>query len=97
MGGVFFASNTTSKPIQCLWRHRFPQKVSRNMVTFQNSNSIIMNSDLELCGNIACHVVVADTSDVVKRTIWTGLDNTVNVWWTHKGSATATKAPACLL
>ena len=64
MGGVFFATDAGGKDRAFLWRHRFPRKVTNAVVLFDNPTGGINNSDLELCGNVAHHAVVADTLDI---------------------------------
>ena len=110
MGGVFFAPLPTA---QCaapssapsdrhphcafLWREPFDTAIQSDIVSFDRPNGTISNSDLELCGNVAHHSVIADTCDVREKTVWTGSDNTANVYWLRKGSTTTTGPPAHLL
>ena len=97
MGGVFFVPDSDGTPTPFLWRERFPESVQSALVSFANPTGTINNSDLELCGNIAHHTVVADTADVREITVWTGSDNIANVCWLRKGSTTTTGPPAHLL
>ena len=57
----------------------------------------INNSDLELCGNIAHHDVVAQFADISERTIAPLLDNIANVFWLPIGSITTTGPATYLL
>ena len=87
MGGVFFFS-TDDGPRACLWRHRFPRAIRRHLSSFANPSGSITNSDLELCGNVAHHEVISSQLDIREATIWTGSDNSANIYWNRKGSTT---------
>ena len=97
MGGIAFipAEDGTLTPI--LWRKPFPMSVQSKLVSFTNRGGTITNSDLELCGNIAHHDVVAQFVDIAERTIGTLSDNIANVYWLRKGSTTKTGPAAYLL
>ena len=101
MGGVFFVppppNSLDRSPTPFFWRQPFPLAIQRDLVSYTNPRGTINNSDLELCGNVAHHDVVAQTADVRERTVWTGSDNTANVYWLRKGSTTTTGPPAQLL
>ena len=96
MGGVFFVP-TEDGYESFLWRSPFPSHIQHALVSFSNPEGTINNSDLELCGNIAHHAVIADVADIRETTVWTGSDNTANVYWLRKGSTTTTGPPAHLL
>ena len=101
MGGVAFIPS--SNPIDdddvvpILWRKPFPIKIEKKLVSFSNPTGSITNSDLELCGNIAHHNVIAQFADISERTIATLSDNIANVYWLCKGSTTTTGPAAYLL
>ena len=97
MGGVFFVPTTTGHIHPYVWRQRFPHAITAAVVSFANPQGTITNSDLELCGNVAHHSVIADLADVREHTVWTGSDNTANVYWMRKGSTTTTGPAAHLL
>lgn len=97
MGGVFFVSDDDGVEKAMLWRHPFPNHIRRQLVTFDNPDGTINNSDLELCGNIAHHDVIAQVGDIRERTIHTLSDNVASVFWLRKGSTTTTGPPAYLL
>lgn len=67
------------------------------MCTFENPSGTINNSDLELCGNIAHHDVIAQLGYIRERTIHTLSNNVASVFWLRKGSTTTTWPPAYLL
>lgn len=98
MGGVFFVPDVTGTgTTPHLWRSAFPQHVQDVLVSFDNPTGTVNNSELELCGNIAHHDIVAQTTDLRERTIATMSDNVASVYWLRKGSTTTTKPPAYLL
>jgi len=98
MGGVFFVPDVTGdSTTPHLWRSAFPRHVQDDLVSFRNPSGTVNNSELELCGNIAHHDVIAQTADVRERTIATLSDNVASVYWLRKGSTTTTKPPAYLL
>ena len=97
MGGVFFFLGLDGCQQARLWRRKFPHSMQRSLVTHANPARSINNSNLELCGNVAHHHVVADLLDIRERTVWTGLDNMANVHWNQKGSTTTMGPAACLL
>ena len=96
MGGVFFFVDAQAQPQAALWRARFPSKVQQRLVSIENPQGDITNSDLELAGSIAQQDVVAQHVDVRERTVHTLSDNTPTVHWQRKGSVT-TLGPAAYL
>jgi hypothetical protein len=111
MGGVWFPASdalrtrhprgSTAKssaargPI--LWRAKFPNEISKNLVSQKNPKGRITNSDLELAAGVVQHDVAAHNFDIRERTIASGSDNTPTLAWQLKGSTTTTSAPAYLL
>ena len=88
MGGVWFPN----KGPPLLWRMAFPVDIQRRLVSTNNPNGLISNSDLELAGTIMHQAVLAAHVSVEGETIHTHCDNTAAVAWRHKGSTTTTKA-----
>ena len=86
MGGIAFIPAEDGSLTPILWRKPFPTSVQSKLVSFTNRTGTINNSDLELCGNIAHHDVVAQFADIAERTIGTLSDNIANVYWLQKGS-----------
>ncbi len=97
MGGVWFDAlhNATAPPV--LWRCRFPDHITRALVTSSNPSGTLSISDLELTGVIAHKDVLAHHRDVAERTMWLASDNRAAVSWATKGAATSTAARAYLL
>ena len=94
---LFTATLSLSFLIYVLVVDLFLENVQDKFISFDNPTGIINNSDLEFCGNIAHHDVVAQLADILEQTIATLLDNIVNVYWLQKGSTATTGPQACLL
>jgi hypothetical protein len=111
MGGVWFPASTNllKRPLSgsaaeqlpnkgpLLWRARFDEDITKDLVTFENPTGAVTNSDLELAASLVQHDIAAHAFDVRERTIASGSDNTPTVAWQCKGSTTTTSAPAYLL
>ena len=108
MGGVWFPplqpeplairppkSSLLQRP--CLWRERFPPEVVSKLVSFENPQGTITNSDLELTGTIAHDDILAQTVPVSHVSTRTFTDNTPALAWRTKGSTTTTGPAAYLL
>ena len=54
----------------------------------------ITNSDLDLAGGIFQHFCAADSYDVRDHTVLSRTENSADMWWMRKGSATCTSPPA---
>ena len=96
MGGVLLFEGPDG-PQACLWRHQFPAVIRKHLVTHSNPRGRINNSNLELCGNIVHHHVVASLANLCRQTSWTGSDNTADVRWSQRGSTTTISLAACPL
>lgn len=102
MGGVFFVPtpwSTADRPVyhSYCWQSWFPQDIVDNLVSIDNPNGEVTNSDLELAATVAQHDIIAHTTNVVDATVGTLHDNTPTVYWNRNGSATTQGAPAYLL
>ena len=99
MGDVAFVptNDNTDDVVPILWRKPFSDLVQKKLVPFSNPKETINNSDLELCGNIAHHDVIAQFADISKKTLATLSENIANVYWLQKGSTTTTGPAAYLL
>ena len=62
-----------------LWRHRWPQEIADQLVSFDNPAGTINNSELELAGTLAGNDVLAHEVDVAETTTVTGMDNTAGL------------------
>lgn len=97
MGGVWLPATTNSNITPLLWREEFPQDIVDELVSFDNPNGTINNSQLELTGQIAHQDILLQEYDCKYRTISPFGDNTNAVSWSHKGSATTLGPTAYLL
>jgi len=80
------------------WQAPFPSPhIQAQLVSSDNPQGCITNSDLDLAGIIAHANVLACHHPFNYEEIWVGCDNTSTVDWTNRGSATTEKAPAFLL
>ena len=101
MGGVFFVPTPESTP-DCpmydsyVWQVPYDDAIRAKLVTYENPQGTISNSDLELMATVAQHDVIAHTAQVAEATLSTLHDNTPTVFWNRKGSTT-TEGPAAYL
>jgi hypothetical protein len=93
MGGVWFG--TINQP-PVLWREPFPTELQQRLVSSENRNGDVTNSDLEMAGALAHVDIAAQKWDVREHTIAVLSDNTSAVGWANRGSVT-TRAPAAYL
>eukprot|EP00536_Pseudo-nitzschia_multiseries_P018703 jgi/Psemu1/56891/gm1.56891_g len=97
MGGIHFVPLPTGAVQPVMWRHAFPKWVSAQLVSFDNPEGSITNSDLELAGSIAHNDILAQAGCVHARTTHNCYDNTAAVYWQWKGTTTTTGPAAYLL
>ena len=58
-----------------IWRLRWPQEIIDRLVTADNPNGDITNSDLELAGGLIHLEALCQTFDVRERTLLSKTDN----------------------
>eukprot|EP00536_Pseudo-nitzschia_multiseries_P009589 jgi/Psemu1/23634/gm1.23634_g len=80
-----------------MWRSPFPWWVPSQLVSFDNPNGTITNSDLELDGYIAHNDVLAHAACVDAGITHNCYNNTAAVYWQRKGATTTTEPVAYLL
>ena len=80
-----------------VWRLSFPSSIRAALVTANNPNGTITNSDLELAGSLLQNAAEAACLDIRERTILNFSDNTPTVFWQRKGSVTSVMAATNLL
>ena len=97
MGGIDLTPDISGSIVPVLWRQKFPAWVQRDLVSFDNPDGSINNSDLELAGSIARNSILAQHADVRERTIRNSCNNMATVFWQRKGSTTTTGPAAYLL
>jgi hypothetical protein len=102
-GGVWFPSpefvprGSTTPGTPLLWRLKWPDDITANLVSRTNPHGTINNSELELAGGLLQLDIIAQNYDVRERTILSKTDNLATLFWQRKGSTTSTKVPAYLL
>lgn len=101
-GGVWFPAKHLvpregykNEPV--LWRLKWPQHIIDQLVTTENPNGTVSNSDLELAGGLLHLEAIAQCFDVRERTVLSKTDNLNTLFWQRKGSSTTEKVPAHLL
>ena len=97
MGGVWLPATTQSHIPPTLWRAQFPPHIQSRLVSHDNPQGDITNSDLELAGLLAQQDIIAQLVNCRGRTIAPLGDNIPSVVWHHKHSATTTGPAAYLL
>ena len=95
MGGVWLSADPTFQPT--LWRTEFPRGIQSQLVSTDNPNGKISNSDLELAGQIAAQDIIVQIRDCRERTLSLFTDNVCARSWQRKGSVTTLGPPAYLL
>jgi hypothetical protein len=96
MGGVWF-DNTDGNRAPVVWRFPFPADLQKDLVSQENPQGRITNSDLELAGTLAQQAVLQSQYPLCGQTTHTFCDNTPSVAWRKKGSTTTAKSAAYLL
>ena len=92
MGGVLFAEGHAP----CLWRAPFPEDIQERIVSFDNPQGDITNSDLEQAGVLAQADIANITFDLRERTLATLNDNTAAISRNKKGTISSDQAAAYL-
>ena len=101
-GGVWFVPNHVArrhgyKSGPVVWRYEWPDSIKKNLVTMDNPNGTITNSDLELAGGLLHLQALVQYCDVRERTVLSKTDNLNALFWQRKGSATTDACPSYLL
>jgi hypothetical protein len=81
MGGVHFIPQMDGTMKPYLWRSPFPAKVTRQLVSTDNPEGRINNSDLKLAGSVGQHDILCQLADVADVTVRNFYDNTATVFW----------------
>ena len=92
MGGVFFDHENNPH----VWRYPFPTDIQQNMVSTDNPDGTVTNSDFEHAGMLAQVSLIATTHDVTYSTVMTGSDNTPAVSRISRGAVSNDRADARL-
>lgn len=101
-GGIWFPAPHLNhregyehKPV--VWHLKWPQHVIDRLVTDENPDGDISNSDLELAGGLLHLEALAQTFDIRERTVLSKTDNLNLLFWQRKASTATDKVPAHLL
>ena len=70
-------------PIIC--RAHFPADITAQLVSWDNPEGKLTNSDLDLTGIVLHHACMADCFNVCEWTTMSRTDNTAGLWWNRKG------------
>ena len=96
-GGGDFTPLLDGSKMPLLWRSPFLQWVKDRLVSFSNPGGDINNSDLDLAGSIAHNYILAQATDVTKKTKHNCYNNNAAMYWQRKGAATTLGPPAFLI
>ena len=80
-----------------VWRLRWPQFIIDQLVTSENPDGTISNSDLELAGGLLHLEALAQCFDIRERTVLSKTDNLNALFWQRKGATSSDKVPPHLL
>jgi len=98
MGGFWVPAITAPDGQPCIWRHPYPSSWAKRLLSTNNTQGDLTNSDLELAALLTGHATRAThTPHVPHLSTYTATDNTPTQGWVAKGSATTDKNPAFLL
>ena len=87
-GGVWFSLAEPMQP--CVWRDKFPSDIASDVISDDNPNGSLTNSDLELAAEVLAVGVILDRGPCVKHApIGTLCDNTPTVSWVEKMASKA--------
>ena len=87
-GGVWFSLASPMQPL--VWREAFPEDIASNVVSDDNPNGGITNSDLELAAEVLAIGVILDKAPSIKHVpLGTLCDNTPTVSWVEKMASKA--------
>lgn len=102
-GGIWFPAEHAvpragfKAGVPVLWRYEWPEYIVKRLITDENPNGTLTNSDLELAGGLLHLDGLAQTFDTRERTILSKGDNLNTTFWERKGSTSTNKPPAYLL
>jgi hypothetical protein len=97
MGGVNFVPQMDGSVQPLLWRPPFPAEIQRRLISHDNPDGDINNSELELAASVAQHDILAQQFDVREATIHNSSDNIATVCWQRKGATSSNGSTARLL
>jgi hypothetical protein len=84
-GGVWLAGTRALSPM--VWRVEWPADIQQNVVSFDNPNGTITNSDSEMAGMLIHYLVLEHLVSLKHVHVAAWCDNTPAVSWTNKLSS----------
>jgi hypothetical protein len=84
-GGVWLSGSLYLSPI--VWRVEWPADIQASVISFQNPDGTITNSDLEMAGMLIHYLVLEHLVPLRHVHVAAWCDNTPTVSWTNKLSA----------
>ena len=96
-GGVWFGGEADLQPT--VWRIDWPEEIQEQLVSKDNPNGIITNSDLEMAGHLLQWLVLEEIAPRSLQYQCAGIftDNTPTVQWAYKLSSTSSIIAGFLL
>jgi len=87
-GGVWFPAEHLvpregfgDNPVATVWRFNWPQYIVDRLVTLENPEGTISNSDLELAGGLLHFEALSQTFDIRERTILRKTNSLSTLFW----------------
>jgi hypothetical protein len=94
--GGFWTTPHSDRPAM-VFRHKFPDHISANLISTQNPSGTLTNSDFELAALVLGSGVLASHATLNHSHIWCASDNTPAVAWCQRGSPSSKNPNAYLL
>ena len=85
LGGVIIGENKAVPPF--VFRMQWPQHISDSIISYDNPNGSITNSDLEMAGLLMLWLVMEDVCDVRNAHVALFSDNSPTVHWVQRLAA----------
>jgi hypothetical protein len=94
--GGFWTTPHSDQPAM-VFRHKFPDHISANLISTQNPSGMLTNSNFELAALVLGSGVLASHATLNHSHIWCASDNTPAVAWCQRGSPSSKNPNAYLL
>jgi len=83
-GGVWFCGTGRSDLEPTVWRVAWPKEIQDDVVSFDNPQGTITNSDLEMAGLLLHYLVLKNLTELKHVHVAAWCDNTPTVSWANK-------------
>jgi hypothetical protein len=91
-GEVWFSLIDNMQPL--LWRITFPRDITDSVISEDNPDGLITNSDLELAAEVlAVGIILEEAPDVKHKTLGTLCDNSPTVGWINRMASRSISPP----